>query len=246
MGKGLLTWTVANLTKGEADVDIFDVIGDPWGDGVSAADFVKELRALKVERINFYINSPGGYVNDALAMFNAIKAHPAETYGYVVGAADSAASFVFQAMDHRFMAANASMFIHRAQGLAIGDEDDAEALRVMLHESSQVIAGMYAERAGGTADEWLERMGAGNSARRGTQYRGKEAVDIGLADEVGLHSTNRDISRVAALNEAPRFPTADPEPPAIDISLIPPMARGYKPPLPTDFTRLVAAQPKGA
>ncbi len=197
----LLGWEVTNVSKTTADVDIFDVIGDPY-DGVSAAAFVKQLRALKVDTINFWVNSPGGYVNDALAMFNAVKMAPATTNAYVIGAADSAASFLVQAMDNRFIAENASMFIHRAQSLAMGDEDAMEAARDALHENSIAIAGIYAARAGGTVDDWLERMSA--PPQMGTQYRGQEAVDAGLVDKVGLPVTNRDLAKIAALRPAPR------------------------------------------
>jgi len=241
-----LSWRIENVRSGaSADVQIYGGIGDPW-DGVDSATFNSEVRDLdtQVERINFLMNSPGGYVNDGLAMYHAIQGLKADTWGYVEGSADSAASFVLQAMKNRVIAKSASMFIHRAQGIAIGDEDDAFALYEMLKENSLTIATIYAERAGGTADEWLERMSAGNSAMRGTQYRGQQAVDIALADEVGIYSRNQIPTRIAATTES--VEPAD----VIDLSLIPPLANGYKPPLPTDFTRLVAANlsvaPQGA
>lgn len=203
------------VPKGDADVYIYDVIGDPW-EGTDASAFVRDLRALDVARINLHVNSPGGYVNDAIAIYNAILGHPGEVYGYVEGSADSAASFVLQAADHRVIAKNASMFIHGAQGLVMGDEFDAEGLRDELHAYSENIASIYAERAGGSPQDWLDRMHAGNGVRRGTNYRGQEAVDAGLADEVGIATKNRITEgRIAAL--LTRNATPAPSAPVVDL-----------------------------
>lgn len=193
-----LAWRIENVKQGKsADIQVYGGIGDPW-DGVDSAAFAKDVRALDgdVERFNFLFNSPGGYVSDGLAMFNVISGLKADTWGYVEGSADSAASFVFQAIKNRVIAKNATMFIHRAQGIAVGDEDDALALHELLKEHSRAIAQIYADRAGGTVDDWLSRMAA--APLRGTQYRGQEAVDAGLADSVGLYVANHAPGRVAA------------------------------------------------
>jgi ATP-dependent protease ClpP protease subunit len=223
-----LSWRVQNVANDAADIEVYGIIGDPW-DGTTSSEFNGALRSIKASRINFLFNSPGGYVSDGLAMYNAILGHKAEKVGYVEGSADSAASFVFQAMDKRVIARNASMFIHRAQGLVLGDEEDALALHETLKEASANIASIYAERAGGTVEDWLNAMAA--MPQRGTLYRGQAAVDAGLADEVGIYVQNIARGQVAALNESPA--------PPIDSALIPPLATGYKPPLPTDFTRLI-------
>jgi hypothetical protein len=134
-------------------------------------------------------------------------------------------------MDKRVIAKNASMFIHRAQGLALGDEDDAMALHEMLKEASANIASIYADRAGGTVEDWLTAMGA--QPARGTLYRGQAAVDAGLADEVGIYVQNIATSRIAA--------QVSPEPEApveLDPSLFTPSATSYEKPLPKDYTRL--------
>lgn len=231
MDKTRLSWRVQNATDSVANLEIYGVIGDPW-DGTTSSEFNSALRSLKATRINVLFNSPGGYVTDGLAMYAALLGHKAEKVGYIEGSADSAASFVFQAMDKRVIAKNASMFIHLAQGLVIGDENDALALHNMLKEASTNIASIYSERAGGTVEDWLAAMNA--QPERGTLYRGQAAVDAGLADEVGIYTQNLAPSRIAAQ-------VADKPSEEIDVSLIPPLATGYKPPLPADFTRLVAA-----
>ena len=205
-GQPLLSWRIQNAASDVADVDIFDVIGDPWGDGVQAADFVQQLRGLDASTIRLHINSPGGYIADALAMFAAVQSHPARIEGYVTGIAASSASFLLQAADWRVVAKNSSILIHDGHALAMGDAATFRALADELDEASDNIASIYAERAGGTVAEWRERMRAG-AANHGTNYRGEAAVEIGLADEVGVvRKENRIPNRIAALAENPEPP----------------------------------------
>lgn len=58
-----------------AEIGIFDDIGSY---GVTAKDFIGELRNIAAPVIHLSINSPGGSVFDALAMYNALRQHPAE------------------------------------------------------------------------------------------------------------------------------------------------------------------------
>lgn len=234
--KPRLSWRVANVSPTEAEIDLFDQIGETWwGDGVSAKNFIQDLRDLgDVETIRLNVNSPGGIVDDALAMYDALLNHPATVTAHIIVAA-SAASFVAQAADHREITRNGRIFIHDAQGIGMGDAATMRQLADILDEESNNIADIYATRAGGTVADWRERMQADGI---GTTYRGQEAVDIGLVDEVAsTPAKNVQPQRIAAQEP----PVADSED-EIDLSLIPPLARGsYKPPLPDDFTRLIAA-----
>lgn len=230
-----LGFRVVNVTEDVADLDIFDVIGDPW-EGTTAKDFIAQLRDITAPNINLHINSPGGYVTDGLAMYSAIQQHPAHVTALVEGQAASAASFVAMAAEKIVIAKHASMMIHDASGFGIGNAADFRALVDILEEESQNIATIYAERTGDTADDWRQRMQANSGI--GSTYRGQEAVDIGLADEVMAtpKKTAHNLEPMRAIAQA------DPEEPVeILTDLIPPLANGYVPPLPADFTRLVAA-----
>lgn len=158
------------------DIYIFDHIG--WD--TPAADFVKELAAIKTPRIILHVNSGGGFVNDALAMYNALLQHPAEIEGRVESVAASAASFVIMAADRILIADTARMAIHDAHMIAIGDAARFRRAVDFLERESQNIANIYAERSDPDAYEWRKRMLANNG--EGTIYRGQEAVDAELAD----------------------------------------------------------------
>lgn len=197
----------------EADIDIFDVIGDPW-DGTTAKDFVQELRSLDADRINLHINSPGGYVNDGLAMYNAIQQHSAEVVAFIESQASSAASFVAMAADKVVIAKNAKMFIHDAQGFGLGNAADFRSLADMLDEESANIAAIYDAKAGGGVQKWRDAMQSDNGF--GTTYRGQAAVDAGLADEV-MSVPNKNVEPMRAVAHAPEPKNEDAE---YDLSAI--------------------------
>lgn len=229
-----LGFRVVNVSNDVADIDIFDVIGDPFF-GTTASDFIKELRAITAPRINLHINSPGGYVSDGLAMFNAVQQHPAEVTALIESEAASAASFVAMAADKIAIARTAQMFIHDAQGFAVGNAADMKHLADILEEESQNIASIYAERCGGDATDWRNRMQANDGI--GTSYRGQEAVDIGLVDEV----MSMPKKKMPMSNAQPmRAVAISPEDPEVDPELFKQFtAQGYEPPMPADISRLI-------
>lgn len=219
-----LTWRVQNVSPRSAVIDLFDTIGDPWM-GTDAKSFIEELRSLDVDEITLNINSPGGYVDDALGIYDAVLNHPASITAHVV-TASSAASFVMMAADRREIAKNGKVFIHDAQGIGIGDSTTMRRLADILDEESDNIASIYAERAGGTQKEWRKRMQADGY---GSTYRGQEAVDIGLVDAV---------AEAPARNAAPmRIAAQEPEQNDDLAALLAGQDLvshiGYKPPLPS-------------
>lgn len=167
-------------TKGVADVYLYDEIGY-WG--VPASAFVRELNELDVETINVFLNSPGGEVGDGIAIFNALKRNKAAVHVTVDGSALSIASVIAQAGDKRRMAQGAAMMIHEPWIGAMGDADFMRKMAEQLDKDADEIAEIYADRAGGEASEWRDRM------KDETWYRPQEAVAAGLADEVVTFST---------------------------------------------------------
>lgn len=170
-----------------ADLHIFDEISH-WG--IMADDFRQELDAVTAPTINLHLNSPGGYVDDGIAIYNILKAHPAQVNVFIPGIAASIATVIAMAGDRVVIAPHARMMIHNAWVMAQGDSNELRRLADHLDGSNQNIASIYAERAGGDLDHWLSLMG------ETTWFGDQEAVDAGLADEVGRAN---DDSRATAL-----------------------------------------------
>ena len=98
-----------NITQDAEALNAF--VGEDTG-MVSAHGIVSEIQGLDVDTINVYINSYGGEVAEALAIYSALKRHSASVHTYCDGFACSAATIVFCAGDVRTMGSIALMMIH--------------------------------------------------------------------------------------------------------------------------------------
>lgn len=169
------SWYRVTNQGNRAEVYIYDMIGE-WG--ITAQDFVGELRDIQASAIDLHLNCEGGEVFDGIAIYNALVNHPAEVTVYVDALAASAASFIAMAGSHRVMAKNARMMIHDASGLCIGNAREMRELADLLDDTSDNIASIYAERTGTKPEDWREAM------RNETWYTAQAAVDAGLADAI--------------------------------------------------------------
>ncbi len=186
-----------------AKVRIYDAIGGWWG--TNAAEFVAALDALDVDEIDLHINSPGGAVWDGLAIMNSLKAHRARVTAVVDGLAASAASIVAMGADEVVMAEGSQMMIHKSSGGAWGNADTMREMAAILDKIDLNGAAIYARKAGGSRDSWLELMAAE------TWYNADEAVAAGLADRAEVvpdavdaeQSFNLSIFNYAGRSNAP-------------------------------------------
>ncbi len=169
-------YEIKNKAGGVVDISLHDEIG-LWG--VSAADFIKDLRGHSdVKSINLSIHSPGGSVLDGLAMYNSLKSHPAKVYGKVEGIAASAASFVLMASDHIEMPEDAFIMIHNAWGVAMGDPDDIRDTADIMEKLQDSIINIYEKRTGKDSAELAEMM------KQETWMNAADALEHGFIDTI--------------------------------------------------------------
>lgn len=160
---------------GVAEVSIYDEIGYF---GTTAAQFIDELNGLDASQINVRINTPGGDVFDGVAIYNALLRHPADVTTYVDGMAASIGSVILQAGDVRIANRISQVMIHDASALCIGNAADMTACAALLDGVSDMIAQVYADRAGGSVEVWRSAM------RNETWYSSDEAKTASLVDAV--------------------------------------------------------------
>ncbi|MFD7554121.1 head maturation protease, ClpP-related [Streptomyces sp. NPDC059835] len=168
-------YRITNQAGGPVVVDIFDEIGF-WG--VNAAAFQRELAQVSASEITVNLSSPGGEIFEGIAIYNALRTHPANVTIRVSALAASIASVIAQAGDRIVMLSGAQMMIHEGMGFCAGNAAEMQQMAELLDRQSANIADIYAERAGGTSEQWRERMKAE------TWFNAEEAVEAGLADEV--------------------------------------------------------------
>lgn len=169
-------YSIANAESDTAEVYIYDVIGDFWGMGVPASEFVREVRAIKAANILLRINSPGGIVDDAIAMRNAFNAHPANKVTRIEGIGASAASWIGLGAERVEMAPQSRLMIHDPSSGVWGTAEELRKEADVLDMYTADIAEMYREKAGRSAADWRALM------HEETWYTAQGAVDAGLAD----------------------------------------------------------------
>ncbi len=192
------SWRISNADGGTPKLYVYDVIG---GWDLDSAEFVKAVHGIDAAAIDLHVNSPGGFVYDAVAMFEALERHPANVHVKIDGLAASAASFLAMVGDTVEIARGGRMMIHDAQIVAWGSPADLEEAAQLGHAVSNDIAGYYAARAGGKPAEWRTAMTAT------TWYNAGQAVDAGLADTVtGTEKGSENVrAQTARARHAARF-----------------------------------------
>jgi ATP-dependent protease ClpP protease subunit len=164
-----------------AELLIFDVIGN-WEDigEISAKGFAAALSQLpkSVKRLDIHINSPGGSLFDANAIYSRLADHKSEKVVYIDGLAASAASIVAMVGHKVYIRANANMMIHLPSGLAIGNADDMRKMAGALDTVTESMLNVYQRRTR------LERENLRGMLAAETWFSPEQAVEHGFADEV--------------------------------------------------------------
>lgn len=203
----------AEADSDEAEVLIYGDIGESWfGDSVEAGEFIAELQDVDAKVITARINSYGGSVTDGLAIYNALKRHPATVNVEIDGIAASVASLMAQAGDYVGIAANARVMVHAPWAGLAGNAKDMRDMADQLDGWAESMASAYVNNTM-THDDALALLTDGKDH----WYGATEAVEAGLADNV------TDALDVAAKYQQNRF-TNQAAPVAASTEREPPMA----------------------
>lgn len=177
-------------TDAVAEVYIFDEIG---AYGITAQDFISEMKEYKDTPVNLRINCIGGDVFDGMAMYNIIKKREAKTTAYIEGIAASMGSVIALAADEVVMAENSLFMIHNAWGGAMGEAEDMRKTASILEKISGEIANIYERKTRLSLNRIVEMMD------KETWLNASEAYELGFIDLIS------DSIKVAAKYDVSKF-----------------------------------------
>lgn len=145
---------------------------------ITAKSVMSQLSEISGD-VTVRISSGGGDVYEGVDIMQALKNHDGNVTVIVESLAASAASFIaVGGADRVLMRPSSEMMIHRAWSLVEGNADDARKALGDLERQDNKLASIYAGKAGGELQDWLDAMSAE------TWYTAEEAVAAGLADGV--------------------------------------------------------------
>lgn len=148
----LVPMVIDKTPMGERAYDIYSrllkeriiFLGEPIDDAV-ANTLIAQLLFLDAENskedVKIYINSPGGSVTSAMAMYDTIQHIKADVATICVGQAASAAAVLLASgtKGKRFALPNARIMIHQVMGGVEGQQKDVEIqAREMLRMKNQI------------------------------------------------------------------------------------------------------------
>ena len=167
--------------EARAELSIFGDIGEDWfaEESNTAKNVVEKLKALgDVTDLTVRINSYGGSVADGIAIYNALRRHPANVSVVVEGVAVSIASLIAMAGDTIEMPANTLMMVHSPWGGAVGNAKEMREMADVLDKYAEAMATSYATKTGKPHDEMLALLSDGEDH----WFTAAEAVEAGFAD----------------------------------------------------------------
>lgn len=190
------------------EILLFGTIGADWfGEGITAESFNEALQQIgAVDKITLRVNSGGGDVFEATAIYNMLIKHGAEVTIEIEGVAASAATLISMAGDQIHISENAHFMIHAASGMAWGNAEELRQYLKLLDNADELIRLTYAARTN-IDDAELRRMMAFDN-----WMTAKEALDHGFVDVIDQAKTVKPhVSPAEAKNFYQHGPTLSPD-----------------------------------
>ena len=146
---------------------------------VDSFQITKEINGLDVDTINVFINSYGGEVAEALAIYSALKRHSASVHTYCDGFACSAATIIFCAGDVRTMGSIALLMIHNCMSyIGYANSEEMRKAAEDNDKINQSSINAYLTVTSLSEEKITELMD------NATWLTAKEALDYGFATEI--------------------------------------------------------------
>jgi len=200
----LVPMVVEQSSRGERAYDIFSrmlkeriiFLTGPFEDGMASL-ICAQLLFLESENpkkeIAMYINSPGGQVTSALAIYDTMQYIKSPVSTVCMGMAASAGSLILQAGEkgQRISLPNSKIMVHQPSGGARGMASDIEIQAEDMRKTKKLLNEIYVKHTGQTYDT-IEK-----TLDRDRYMTAEEARDFGLIDHVYEKRTDAELPEKA-------------------------------------------------
>ncbi len=150
----------------------------------SATGIIMRLLHLQNQKkgvdINLYINSPGGSVDDTLAIYDTMRYLNCDVATYCIGRAQSGGAVILASgtKGKRYILPHARVMIHQPFGGLTGQASDVQIQAEEILKAKQQINDILARHSGKSVDQ------VQSDSERDRYFSATEAKEYGLVDEV--------------------------------------------------------------
>ena len=179
---------------------------------ISAARVYMQMLYLESNKrdsdISLYINSPGGVVDDTLAIYDVMRFLRCDVATYCIGRAESGGAIVLMAgkKGKRFILPNAKVMIHQPFGGVYGQAADIEIQAEEILKTKETLIQVMARCTG----QAIERVR--EDSERDRFFDAAQAVKYGICDEILGEDAAGALPGAPATPAAPVAPDASPLP----------------------------------
>ena len=130
--------------------------------------------------INFYINSPGGSVDDTLGLYDTMQFISSDVATFCIGRAYSGGAVLLSAgaKGKRHILPHAKVMIHQPYGGISGQTSDIQIQAEQIIKSKHTLNEILAKHTGQSVEQ------VAKDGERDKYFTAQEAKDYGLVDEV--------------------------------------------------------------
>jgi len=151
---------------------------------MTAARMMMQMLYLEDQKrgrdINFYINSPGGSVDDTLAIYDTMQFITSDVATYCIGRAYSGGALLLAAGNKgkRHILPHAKVMIHQPYGGVTGQTTDVQIQAEQIIKSKHTINEILSRHTGQSIEQ------VARDGERDKFFSAQEAKDYGIVDEV--------------------------------------------------------------
>ena len=151
---------------------------------VSAARVMMQMLYLEDQKrgqeINFYINSPGGAVDDTLALYDTMQFISSDVATFCIGRAYSGGAVLLAAgtAGKRYILPHAQVMVHQPYGGVTGQTTDVQIQAEQIIKSKRTLNQIISRHTGRPIEQ------VAKDGERDKFFSAQEAKDYGLVDEV--------------------------------------------------------------